>query len=92
MGFGGGGRRGGKGVGGGGTPALHNALWMGYRELKIQLVVLGKAEVGDDNGGRVQSAFRPGIDEGRKGGGWASELRCLMGSPPLILSEQYIGA
>lgn len=55
--MGGGGAKGGEG-----TPALHNALWMGYRELKIQLVVRGKAEVDDDDddddGGRVQSAFR----------------------------------
>lgn len=73
-----GGKRGGEG---GGTPALHNALWMGYRELKIQLVVRGKAEVDDDDddGGRVQSAFRPVLmREGRKEGrgGWGSELRC----------------
>lgn len=60
-------------------------LWMGYRELKIQLTSRTRqfAEVDDDDddGGRVQSigiSFRPVLmREGRKeGGGWGSELRC----------------
>lgn len=60
MGFGGGGR----GGGGGRLLCTMLYLWMGYRELKIQLTSRTRqfAEVDDDDdddGGRVQSINRP---------------------------------